>query len=279
MFPGGIESLPRRQYELLASIEYRSVFRGATVPPQLIWEFCPDGGVLLSAGCGPGEKAIAQAQRGEDRGIQVIGVDINPNAIAVAQEASRDLPNASFLEDDVTRPGLAWRLASKRVTGIVAEGLFCNLIGEDSQLALDVFDDIVTAHGKLFVADCLHVDDSSARKLLDFEEDYSEQKLRKWVGKWRNRYGENERLGLEWLTFAVMPPGIEKEREFATAEELAALIEEGKIERFARHWDRYEFLRQSQLAGFVALRWEDYVWRSRTGEWILGMVAVFEKSD
>jgi SAM-dependent methyltransferase len=51
---------------------------------------------VLDAGCGPGRHAIALAQRG----IEVLGIDLSPDFVALAQAAANDLP-ATFRVQDV----------------------------------------------------------------------------------------------------------------------------------------------------------------------------------
>ena len=51
---------------------------------------------VLDAGCGPGRHAVALARRG----IEVVGVDLSPEFLAIARAAAAGLP-ATFVEADV----------------------------------------------------------------------------------------------------------------------------------------------------------------------------------
>jgi SAM-dependent methyltransferase len=87
---------------------------------------------VLDSGCGSGENALALAERG----LEVVGVDVAPNAIARAQAkaAERDL-SVEFLVGDVLNLGHA--------TGTTGESRFATVIDSG---CFHVFNDAERAH-------------------------------------------------------------------------------------------------------------------------------------
>lgn len=85
-----------------------STFQGA--PPWNIGEPQPElaaliaagkvTGEVLDAGCGYAELSLALAADG----YTVVGIELTPTAVAAARRAAldRDLPNATFVQDDIT---------------------------------------------------------------------------------------------------------------------------------------------------------------------------------
>jgi SAM-dependent methyltransferase len=57
-------------------------------------------GDVLDAGCGHAELSLSLAAAG----YTVVGIDLTPTAVAAATKAAqeRDLPNATFVQDDIT---------------------------------------------------------------------------------------------------------------------------------------------------------------------------------
>jgi SAM-dependent methyltransferase len=86
----------------------KGVFEGP--PPWNIGEPQPELAALIAAGkvrgevldAGCGEAALSLALAAD--GFNVVGIDLTPTAIAAAQKAAqeRNLPNATFVQDDIT---------------------------------------------------------------------------------------------------------------------------------------------------------------------------------
>jgi SAM-dependent methyltransferase len=95
-------------------MDWDSVYRGEAgfdgPPPWNIGEPQPELAVLirdgkvrsdvLDAGCGHAELSLALAADG----YTVVGIELTPTAVAAAKEAAseRNLPNATFVQDDIT---------------------------------------------------------------------------------------------------------------------------------------------------------------------------------
>lgn len=89
---------------------YRGESRFAAAPPWNIGEPQPELAALvaagkvrsdvLDAGCGYAELSLALAAEG----YTVVGIDLTPTAVAAATDAARErnLPNATFIQDDIT---------------------------------------------------------------------------------------------------------------------------------------------------------------------------------
>jgi len=283
-------SLSGVQRNLLEGVDYARISRGAIVSPETIMKYMPAiGGLVLNAGCGPGDKVMEFARLASSRygPRKVVGVDLNPLAILQARRLSEEEEAGwmvSFLVADVAND-LAEKLKNHRgfVDVVVAEGLFCNLLGDDPQRALVNINQLLRPGGWLIVADCLRVDDSRAVPLL-LEEGYRENDITIWQEKWLRRYEYNLklRIGLRSGEFLVVAPGEGdmddfKELEFGDPEILDMLRRRGMVERYACHRGREEWGELMRQAGFEQGDWREAIWKSRTNEPTLGMVAAFEK--
>jgi len=206
------------QTRLLKEIVYNQISRGALFPISLLCEYVASGTRVLNVGCGPGEKAIEQAKDN----FVVTGVDINSSAITqandlVSQEVFESAPQ--FIVGDVTNLALVEKLGGRQFSAIVAEALYCNLIGKDSELATEVFSKLLVPGGIVCIADCLRADDPNAEKLIkeDVYACVSDRVFGELYDSWRKgwlwRYKQNVILG-DWLqeedlvdgTFVVLPP-------------------------------------------------------------------------
>lgn len=67
--------------------------------------FLPRTGCILDAGCGTGQLSMPLAERG----LQIVGIDISPDMIAIARSKSQDLANANYRIGDVRRIDAACR--------------------------------------------------------------------------------------------------------------------------------------------------------------------------
>lgn len=296
---------------LLEKVNYNQISRGATVPIVLLEEFLPPGSRVLNIGCGPGEKALDQARRG----YGVVGVDLNSAAIrqAVINAGGSDI-QAEFRVADVTMPGFG-DACDRPFAGVVAEGLFCNLIGRDPELALGNLNRILAPGDLVFVADCLRADSQGAQTVYeqhfaDVPRDVLLKVYMQWRSGWLWRYEQNvllgQRIGDERLTdgtFIVLPPQVTlgqlraaltaeqaawmealsddfsiKTLEYGDASSLQQSIEVGWVERLARHWGESEFADLFFRYGFSLIRWDSHEWHSRTGEILPGFVGVFRRS-
>lgn len=280
---------PDQQFSLLKEVDYAKISRGAKVPPMMILGHVPDGGRVLNVGCGPGDKVMEFAEETKAGEIKVVGVDLNPTAIARVNRLSEQvgMNNAvNFLVADAAND-LVEKLNQagyeESFNTVVAEGLFCNLLGDDPQRVLVNINKLLRLRGWLLVADCLRVDDGQAVSLLD-RAGYSGEEILLWREKWLERYENNLALdlGLRPGEFLVVEPGDGsaddyKPLEFGEPEVLRKLIKRGQVERYARHWDRRKWNELVSQAGFEQRFWEDTIWKSRTNEPTLGMVAAFEK--
>lgn len=273
------------QRSLLEQVDHREISRGATVPNFLILEYLEEfeDPLVLGAGCGIGDKEDSLWSLGKGE-IRVVGVDINQKAI---EWADKVYGNASAGLDYYTGDITDLELDDEAVQGVVGNGLLCNLVfnqetGEDDLVkAIKEFSRILQPGGYLFLADCLRVDDSRAEELILLD-----SKVKKlpsgfdfyyWLRSWENRYLQNELLGLQNGIFYVMAPGVGKELEFGNVDQLWNLVLENRVERLARHYEE-EFLQDLITSyGFSQIHWEKVVWRSRTDEPTIGIVAVFKK--
>lgn len=100
--------MPEEVMDWDSAYREQSVFQGP--PPWNIGEPQPEIAELirrgkfrndvLDAGCGVAEASLALAAQG----YTVVGIDVTPTAVAAATKAARErgLPNATFVQDDIT---------------------------------------------------------------------------------------------------------------------------------------------------------------------------------
>ena len=68
---------------------------------------------------------------------------------------------------------------------------------------------------------------------------------------------------------------------FVHGEQLINLIREGKIERFAQHFDPSDFHQMLNFFGFTLIEgsYEDRIWKTRSGNPLPGFVALYRKTS
>ena len=280
----GVSSLRHPQHILLERVDHGQISRGATVPEELIFEYLKkfENSLVLGAGCGIGDKEHSFWSLGEGK-IRVVGVDINQRAVGQAIVSYGKETGLDYLGDDVTD----LEFDSGVFQAVVGNGLLCNLVfnqetgKDDLETTLGEFSRILQPGGYLFLADCLRTDDPQAKELISL--DSQVEKLPPgwdfyyWKNSWDYRYSQNEELGLKNGTFWVMSLGEGKELEFGDTNQLVNLISEDRVERLARHYDEKVLQDLITNSGFSQCHWEKVVWRSRTNEPLIGVVAVFKK--
>lgn len=268
------------QYDLLRRVDHSEISTGATVPIQWIIENIPNASTVLNVGCGVGEKTykLAKEIKKQLSNIQVVGIDINERAIEKAK-SEYNLDNLSFMVEDANSVFLtaSGSIFEDGVFTVVAEGLFCNLIGINAGRVANQLTEMVKLSGSLWIADCLRVDDKKTEEMVKEKMEWSDEKFKEWQNKWMKRYEVNESIGLDNGTFWVMPLGVDKILEFGNADKIKKLMISGQVERMARHYSREEFELLTQINGMKISRWENKVWLSRTGEPIMGMIVKLEK--
>lgn len=303
------------QQSFLERIDYRKISRGATFPIVYLGNLITEvGGNILNAGCGPGEKVLSQALCIQYVNGIIIGVDINPHAVANARMGAIEslIGNALFIEGDVSEDSFMGRWNGGVFDIVVAEGLFCNLVGDDPCETVENFNNVLKPGGMVCIADCLRMDDTAFEILMRERFDYApldvvEEMVSGYEKQWSWRYQQNEILGaliddshLENGVFVVLPPGVNKsdmellpkiqgyeeltddfeikKMEYLDAYGLASLVSAGFVERLARHWRASDLINMFIEKGFEQSLWEETLWYTRTNEPLLGVIAVFKKA-
>lgn len=251
-------------------IELEDYPRGVNFPPELIGRFLQRG-LILDVGCGPGKNVVLESVFG------IMGLDINEAAVVEAK--SRGLP--AFL-GDATRVGFSdWRHSSlisiEQYDGILAEGLLCNLVGDQPGDFFDVVQIQLAPEGYLFVADFL----KPTEETEFLREQLSLKQADEEIAAWKERYQNNiKALDLQHGTFVVAESGLNKALEWGGPEELRALARDPRsFERFARHYTLEEIRDLALATGLEEKHYEPTMFYSaRTGKPLLGCLFVFQKS-
>ena len=264
-------SLIETQRNALVRMRAEEIPRGATIPLELIKKSLYSSlGFIIDAGCGVG-KSVSLGKEG----YAVVGLDLNQAAISEAKSKGMEA-----FESDVTMigiPGDPYRslILVERASGVLAEGLLCNLVETQPERFFQVTDFYLTPEGYLFIADILQPSED-----IDFlRERLSEEKADALVENWKRRYRANEESGLPYGTFVVAKLGLDKGQEWGEVGQLQILMDSANFERYARHYTRAEI---RTLASEVDLK-EKYftptIFYSRTGEPLLGFLAAYQKTE
>lgn len=272
----------QRKFE--ARLRYDKITSGTRVNLDLILNLArglTTDLLVFNLGCGDGEKAIEEARILAPLGFVVHAVDINKSGIANGRRSALEqgVGNIIFEEKDVVIPDRKYF----RSAGLsLVEALLCNLIGTDAEVAIGNISQLTAMGGYVVVADCLVATDEGVVATM-LEAGYPLGQIQLWQDDWKERYKNNAiamDLGDKAYTFIVMPPERDKQKlEHASPDELRRLLVKGNIERLARHWRRQELIELFERSGMRLFNWENTVWRSRAGEPIAGMVAVFQKQE
>jgi len=311
---GNPEQLSSQQ-SLLERIDYRKISRGATFPLDHVERLSDEvGSIVLNAGCGPGEKVLRQAERLRAVDGRVVGVDINPQAVASSRIAAVNaiVSNALFIEGNVSDNSFMGRWYGGEFNIVIAEGLLCNLMEDDPSKTVTNFYQVLKSGGLVCIADCLRMDDPAFMNLMEQRYDYvptdvSHEIASGYVRQWEWRYKQNVELGgliddqrLENGVFVVLPPDVNKrdmsavpniggydelpddfeikKMEYLEASSLANLVKAGFVERLARHWEASELRAMFADSGFKNFLWEETLWYTRTNEPLLGVIATFRRN-
>lgn len=263
-------SLIESQQAALRKVEPWNIPSGAKLPERILRKICPPAGTwLLDAGCGgSGKNTTLQNE------FTVVGFDINPHAVEAAK--ANGLRNA--YEADVTKIDFPDRIQTvlpliERFGGVLAEGLLCNLVGDQPERFFQVANFFLAPSGRLYIADILQPGESPwvTREIL------TENEFHKLRLQWEERYKANMQIGLARGTFVVAKQGEHKEREWGGPDELRQLVDSPDFERYARHYTVSEIYRLALANGFFEKYYYPAIFYSRTRQPLVGGIFVFEK--
>jgi len=266
---GPLKEISKKQKELISKIEPSAIPTGAHFPLERIIESLSPGFLFLDLGCGIGTKTVQIAKQSTNAGIdgQIIGIDRNTAALQKIQIKSlkEKLPINAY-EMDASELAIP----ANSIDGILASGLFCNLIAQDAQETAQQVQRVLKSGGRLYISDCLNFDGP-------IDKQFESSQIQEVQQRWHYRYSQNVQLGLPRGTFLVFKMG-HKRKEYDRAENLQKHLQNPEIfERFARHWKKEELLSLFTNTGLF-LEWlKPRVFRSRTNEFLLGINAIFQK--
>ncbi|MFH0864500.1 MAG: methyltransferase domain-containing protein [Candidatus Gottesmanbacteria bacterium] len=268
-------SLSKEQQEALSKMESGQIYHGTSFPLELIMKFLPPnkGKIILDAGCG----IKLDVSEFRQAGYGIAGVDINEEAI---QKTKQGEAMNAFV-GDVTKRKMSPIEAINQFQGmelcdgVLAEGLLCNLIGSQPEEFFKTVDYHLAPDGFLFIADILQP--TEEQKFISSI--LGREKARTLVEVWDKRYKINVEMGLDYGTFIVAKPGLNKKLEWETAGDLQNLLVSEDFERYSRHSTKEYIRRLSRLVKFKEKFFKPAIFHSRNGEPLLGCLVVFQKGD
>jgi len=178
-------------------------------------------------------------------GTQVVGIDINEEAVKMASALPRK-DTVSFLSGNILEPTIVDRLGAERFGAVTMVGLLTNLVTDhDAQLALDRTYQLLAPGGSVVVSDYA----------LGEGSEY-------WVGRYERDAAVLETLGYggrneNFGTLIIRPGKLNPDdMGYVSAEDqldlhrTVNLMREGKFERMVRHRNRETFSDLLMESGF-----------------------------
>lgn len=263
------------QRNLVESATLDQVLHGTDIQISLFHQYLPNGKqskVLVDLGGGNGRKAV-ELQR---LGYEVQVRDIHSTAVELARKKGLFLSSVA----DATKFELGGFLDISSLlyleflSGVYAQGLFCNLVGSQEQVT-DAFlaaDMLLEPGGYFFIADVARADCHHQA----IKDKLGDQEFEKWQAKWLKRYLINQQLGLAYGSFVVGNP--KTKSNVWNEAELAQVYQGGDFERFAQHLDIDLFSQQLKEQGFEIVEKIETVWRQDTKP-LAGFIFVCKKAD
>jgi len=100
------------------------------------------------------------------------------------------------------------------------QGLLVNVPGGREKI-LAVADRLVTPGGHLFVTEVMRCDEYNPVLMREM----GEQKYHAYISAWKHRYAVNEHIGLPYGTVVVAKPGVNKQLEWGSQNDLLSILE------------------------------------------------------
>lgn len=287
--PSSGDTLSVLQKNLETKIDYATITSGTEIPEDMLrsyYQNVPSNSVVVNLGSGNGVKANSQAKLARDYGHELVAIDFNETGTRYGREDAkvRGLTNVKHMTLDLVGQDVVEILDGRGRVGIgIMEALLCNLIGVDAEVVVAQLGSLLINGGYALVADCVTVDDPQARELLTSLGKFDKTYIEEWASSWHVRYENNSKAlqtRLDEYTFAVMPPGVDKQKlEYSDSETIVQMVANREIERLARHWEKEKLISIFRRAKMELMDWIPKVWISRAGEPLLGQIAVFQKQE
>jgi len=193
----GLDQVAATQRQIQRRLRYGEISHGTEIGLDLLCRSVarlPEiSSLVVNVGSGDCYKAARQAAWLRSANVMLVAVDINPSGLQHGQMLAHfaDLDNMWFIESNVVDASWVSVLGEQEANSVMAEGLWCNLIGDDARYALEQVSRVLAPGGTFLVADCLHVDDPEGRELLATDPRWNKRYIDAWAKRWRMRYKRN----------------------------------------------------------------------------------------